>query len=697
MHTVAGISKSTFYRRRRAAVADAVRAIEESVKRRRRGRECDGGVDVCERTASLGKGGDDALVGNDLEIIDIPYDNEFIESQFGSAVPCPEDADEGRVLKDVLQSGLREWAIKENITHAAINSLLEIHRASGIKLPKDARTLLSTDPLNAPVAAMGEGNYLHFGLRNRLVADCSDISVTDSVFHILLTLNIDGQKPYENCKDQLWPILCQAEMGKIVLQPFMIGAYYGRSKPDIFSFCEKWVPELTDVLTSGLKLPGGHFKVSLKGIVCDAPALAFVKGTKLHSGFYGCQRCFVKGVTVDGRRVFFDSHAKLRTDRNFRAKSQREHHTNDTPLANVPGLDLVKHFPLDVMHMLYLGVTKRLCGCLKDGVWNYENKFVNGSFKLAPVGNRRRKLLVVGSELFINKTFELINKCRPSEFARKMSPFSDYSSWKATECRQFLLYISVVVLKTTFSSSNLFKHFCLLFCAARILTSRRSLADYELVENLLRRFVEESVQHYSENFCVYNVHSLIHLTEDFKNYGQLESISAFPFENYQGAIRRLLRGKYLPLSQLWKRIGEKEKGSRQQLKSDLEENTRPLIRATLKNRQSGGISGEHFSSIRHSSGVTFTLGQRGNVMRLFDGTVVCAENFILEGRTLWVIGRGYGKSDNFFEYPMPSSRVGVTSVQGLSEFCCTWRVTEVKCKVYLMPYKQRHVAIDMLH
>ena len=37
---------------------------------------------------------------------------------------------------------------------------------------------------------------------------------------------------------------------------------------------------------------------------------------------------------------------------------------------------------------------------------------------------------------------------------------------------------------------------------------------------------------------MYNVHGLIHIAEDVKRFGPLDSYSAFPFENYLGHLKQ---------------------------------------------------------------------------------------------------------------------------------------------------------------
>ncbi|CAG0892908.1 unnamed protein product [Cyprideis torosa] len=58
------------------------------------------------------------------------------------------------------------------------------------------------------------------------------------------------------------------------------------------------------------------------------------------------------------------------------------------------------------------------------------------------------------------------------------------------------------------------------------------------------------------NFQVYNVHSLIHLGQDAMLYGNLDNVSAFPFEDYMQKIKRKVKTGNRPLSQIVRRIEE---------------------------------------------------------------------------------------------------------------------------------------------
>lgn len=71
--------------------------------------------------------------------------------------------------KRTLINDLRSWTIQQNISHTALNSLIEIFRFHGhkLELPCDARTLMQT-PKRATqsILNINNGFYFHFGVKN---------------------------------------------------------------------------------------------------------------------------------------------------------------------------------------------------------------------------------------------------------------------------------------------------------------------------------------------------------------------------------------------------------------------------------------------------------------------------------------------------------------------------------------------------
>jgi len=86
------------------------------------------------------------------------------------------------------------------------------------------------------------------------------------------------------------------------------------------------------------------------------------------------------------------------------------------------------------------------------------------------------------------------------------------------------------------------------------------IENVNYARELLVKFVELLPSFYGADSQVMNSHNLIHLADDVeytKTY--LSNISAFPFENCLGKIKRMITGRKNPLAQLIRRVSEQNK------------------------------------------------------------------------------------------------------------------------------------------
>lgn len=105
-----------------------------------------------------------------------------------------------------------------------------------------------------------------------------------------------------------------------------------------------------------------------------------------------------------------------------------------------------------------------------------------------------------------------------------------------------------------------YMNFMALSVAVSILVSPNFIRYHiDYAHQLLEYFVESGRNLYGEEFLVYNVHSLLHLTDDARTYGNLDNFSAFIFENYLQKLKKMVRSWKSPLVQIVKRLEEMEK------------------------------------------------------------------------------------------------------------------------------------------
>jgi hypothetical protein len=441
-----------------------------------------------------------------------------------------------------LQSDLAQWVVDTQLTRESCNKLLCLLRNHGCQMPKDKRTLLKT-PRSVNFSEKCGGQYAYFGLEKALhTVACSDLA---SCSILNLQVNVDGIPLYKSSSTQLWPILCSVNHS----QPLIVALYLGKHKPNsVDDFLADFVKEVGDLNTNGftcLACAGSKtVPFRLHSIVCDAPARAFLKNIKGHNSLSACERCVAVGVSVQHRTVFsspscFTAEKRCNTKFN-NVEYIGGHQLGPSPLSGVAH-NCIDICALDYMHLVCLGVVRRMINFWKNGD------------RLVKLGSRQ--LLEISEKLVAMRSFI------PSDFARRPRSLLELDRWKATEFRQFVLYTGPVVLKSVLPPL-LYKHFlCLSISVSILLTQNDEKRVHHLnyASSLLRHFVAHCEQLYGEAFVVYNVHSLLHLVDDVKYFDtSLDSLSAFPYENFLQTLKRLIRSASNPIVQVAKRLQEYE-------------------------------------------------------------------------------------------------------------------------------------------
>ncbi|KMQ87048.1 hypothetical protein RF55_13785, partial [Lasius niger] len=98
---------------------------------------------------------------------------------------------------------------------------------------------------------------------------------------------------------------------------------------------------------------------------------------------------------------------------------------------------------------------------------------------------------------------------------------------------------------------------------------------------------------YGEQYVTSNFHYLIHLNEDVKMYGPLDSYSSFDFENHMQILKRMLRKHANPLQQIHRRLSEKHNRDQHLQKKKNPNILNPLLKYPIVSELPLGCHSEH--------------------------------------------------------------------------------------------------------
>lgn len=275
-----------------------------------------------------------------------------------------------------------------------------------------------------------------------------------------------------------------------------------------------------------------NFRVSV--LCCDAPVKSFILRTKGHSGFSSCSRCEHEGEYIQNRVCFPylkpERCPPKRTHQNYITRLNEDHHIKtNSIIATLPNFDVVYGFSMDYLHLVCLGTVRKLI-----------HLWIKGPIKVRYPSWKINEMSILMNNLKINI---------PCEIARKTRGFDQVNRWKATEFRTFLLYVGAIVTKPVISDAH-WKHFLNLSISMIILLSPDFSAYLNCARKLLEFFVENFQIVYGSYLISHNIHGLTHICDDYINFGQLDQCSTFPFENYMGTLKKMLRKPDKPLEQI---------------------------------------------------------------------------------------------------------------------------------------------------
>lgn len=380
---------------------------------------------------------------------------------------------------------------------------------------------------------------------------------------------------------------------------------------------------------------------------CDAPAKSFLLRVKGHSGFSSCTRCLHEGEYINNRVCFpfIETGNEMRTHEDYLLMRNEEHHISSTIscLALIPNIDVVNLFCLDYMHLVCLGVMKKLIN-----IW-----LQKGPLHVRLPSYKSKQISI---------SLLKIRNCITNDFARKPRGIDEVNRFKATEFRQLLLYTGPIVFKNILSE-DCYQHFLTLSISMRILLSSDHAKYSDYAHQLLKYFVKTFQQIYGCHYISHNVHGLLHLVEDYKRHGPLDNCSAFPFENYMKELKKMLRKNEKPLEQVVKRFKEQQ-------------HVNTIIQ------------------LKENDKLKLKVKEPDCFVLTYNGTIVKINNFLPDNKMF--VGHAFTSKEDMFIKPLKSSKLDIFTVKNLSVNSSQWKISDVRKKMVLFNLDNILTAVPII-
>lgn len=181
----------------------------------------------------------------------------------------------------------------------------------------------------------------------------------------------------------------------------------------------------------------------------------------------------------------------------------------------------------------------------------------------------------------------------------------------------------------------------------------------------------------------------MHICDDVRLYGPLDSYSCFPFENCLGKLKRMVKGKYIPLRQIHNRLKEAEDCSN---KFNFSKQNKEFIASGIINKRDGYFECKQLIF----RGILFSTNKKNCTVSKRNGVIYIIKKIINIDNQYKCIAAPFKYLNNFFTYPINSSVLGIFFGSGQKKLVM-FNFNEVHCKYLRVPYKEGFVLTPILH
>ena len=210
----------------------------------------------------------------------------------------------------------------------------------------------------------------------------------------------------------------------------------------------------------------------------------------------------------------------------------------------------------------------------------------------------------------------------------------------------------------------------------------------------IRFFVQAFSSIYGAESVVYNVHSVLHIPDDFDRFGSLNNISSFPFESFNGDLKKYIKRPGSELEQVVKRIHENLNVKRT--------STQTSDCAELKGSHTNGPLGTHKGKQVHQYYEVrfrkrfFKVDSRNDCV-WFDNSYGRIVNILKVDNHIIFLVKCFVEVCDVFSFPCKSSKVGIVYARSLSSRIRSVHIRDVTKCLCIAWHGGKFYCVKLLH
>lgn len=247
----------------------------------------------------------------------------------------------------------------------------------------------------------------------------------------------------------------------------------------------------------------------------------------------------------------------------------------------------------------------------------------------------------------------------------------------------FVNFCCIPVVTYGLLNEQVYKHFLFLHSAIRILVSKSpSVRHIRFAELALQNFVIRCHNLYGSTFNTYNIYGLLHLANDVRCLGNLDTFSAFPYENNMSTFRKYCRKPGLPLPQFFNRLTEMQLHG---MSNDSDIQSRDSSSITVSMPHNDDTSCSQYRCIQFNE-ISLSTDVRDNCCILRDSSICLIFNIVDNGNSYRLSVKKFLEIRDFYNIGIASSSIEVYKCGMLCNDIFYINPEQVFAKCYRMPF-----------